>query len=114
MHIGHVTIAPMISTMPTPDEIMRLLVERIGLTEKTKNDFLFPKYELADPFLFTGMHTAVARCYRAIKEGEHIGIFADYDCDGIPGAVILLDLFKMLGIVDRVHIYLIVMTRGMA
>lgn len=102
----HVTIPAMMPTLPTPAELEALLAERLGLSDETKNDFLYPKYELGNPFLFAGMEKAVARLYRAVKEGERIGIFADYDCDGIPAAVILLDLFKALKIDDRVRIYI--------
>ncbi len=93
-------------TLPTPAELEAMLCERLGLTEETKNDFLYPKYELGDPFKFSGMERAVDRLYTAVKNGEHIGIFADYDCDGIPAAVILVDLFKALKVHDRVHIYI--------
>ena len=31
-----------------------------------------------------------------IENKEKIVIYADYDCDGIPGAVILQDLFKKI------------------
>jgi single-stranded-DNA-specific exonuclease len=33
----------------------------------------------------------------ALKEQEPITIFSDYDCDGIPGAVVLHDLFTAIG-----------------
>ncbi len=36
------------------------------------------------------------RIKQAIKKDEHIVIFSDYDCDGIPGAVVLHDLFKSI------------------
>jgi single-stranded-DNA-specific exonuclease len=39
----------------------------------------------------------VERLYRAVKTGENIVIFSDYDADGIPGAVVLHDLLKKIG-----------------
>lgn len=96
----------MLNTSPTPAEFETLLVTHRGLSEEQKNHFLYPPYELGDPFLFTDMDCAVARVYKAIQDGEHIGIFADYDCDGIPGAVVLLDMFRALGVADRVHVYI--------
>jgi len=96
----------MMPTIPTPAELETILADQLGLTEATKNDFLYPKYELGDPFLFEDMERAVARLYKAIKDREHIGIFADYDCDGIPGAVVLLDLFKALGHFENTHVYI--------
>lgn len=91
---------------PTVDELKQLLLERLDLSEEGQRDFLKPKYELADPFLFRDMSKAVDRIKKALEEGEHIGIYSDYDCDGIPGAVVLLDFFKALGIVERVHVYI--------
>jgi single-stranded-DNA-specific exonuclease len=96
----------MMPTLPTPDELELMLAERVGLTDETKNNFLYPKYELADPFLFSNMDRAVARIKQALDAGEQIGIFADYDCDGIPGAVVLVDLFKALKASERVHVYI--------
>ena len=40
------------------------------------------------------MDHACTRIFEAIEKKKKIIIYADYDCDGIPGAVILQDLFK--------------------
>lgn len=92
--------------IPTPDELQRLLLDRLHLSKEQEKSFLFPEYILGDVFLFEDMKQAVERIYTAIEKGETIGIYADYDCDGIPGAVVLLDLFKALKIEDRVHVYI--------
>ena len=91
---------------PTPDELKQRLLEHYKLTPETQEAFLFPQYELADPFLFADMDRAISRIHEAIQSGEHIGIYADYDCDGIPASVVLLDLFKKIGVADRVHVYI--------
>lgn len=77
--------------------INRLLFRR-GIEIEEAKDFLFPDYnsQLHDPSLLHDMGKAVARITQAVNSGERIGIFSDYDCDGIPGAVILHDLFKAL------------------
>lgn len=93
-------------TIPTPDEFQALLLARLGLSPVAEKSFLFPEYKLGNLFDFEDMGIATERIYRAIKDGEQIGIYADYDCDGIPGAVVLLDLFKVLGVADRVHVYI--------
>lgn len=50
-----------------------------------------------DPFLMNDMGKAVLRVFNAINDNEKIVVYADYDCDGIPGAVILHDLLKKTG-----------------
>ncbi len=61
--------------------------------------FLAPNYEtqLHDPMLLHNMPVAVARIKTAMENNEKITIFSDYDCDGIPGAVVLHDYFKAVG-----------------
>src|SRR6056297_58133 len=43
------------------------------------------------------MDGAVARILKAIRDNEAIVIYSDYDCDGIPGAVVLHDYFAEIG-----------------
>ena len=80
-------------------ELLRTLLEKRGITDLMRADiFLNPKYErdLHDPFLMRDMERACVRLYEAIDAGEKIIIYADYDCDGVPGAIILNDLFKLV------------------
>lgn len=81
-------------------ELLRTLLGKRGITDVAEADvFLNPDYErdLYDPFLMKDMERACVRLYEAIDAGEKIVIYADYDCDGIPGAVIMQDLFKKIG-----------------
>lgn len=69
--------------------------------------FLYPDFarDVRDPFGILNMEKAVERILRALDTGEHIAIFADYDCDGIPGAVIFHDFFKKINYENfEVHI----------
>jgi single-stranded-DNA-specific exonuclease len=78
--------------------LRQLLYARgIDTTEKAEA-FLNPSYEghLHDPFLLHDMEIAVSRIFDAIKKEEQIVIYSDYDCDGIPGAVVLHDFFKAI------------------
>jgi len=61
--------------------------------------FLNPSYDehLHDPFLLHDMDKAVARIFSAMQINECIAIYSDYDCDGIPGAVVLHDFFTAIG-----------------
>ena len=81
-------------------ELLRTLLEKKGIVDSVQADvFLNPDYkrDLHDPFLMRDMERACVRIFEAIEADEKIVIYADYDCDGIPGAVILNDLFKQLG-----------------
>lgn len=83
----------------------RLLGSR-GITSKEDAErFLKPVYEeLLDPFLLPDMGKAVERILDAIRSGEKIAVYGDYDCDGIPGAALLHEAFRLLGVSVRVYI----------
>ena len=79
-------------------ELLKALLEKKGITDEAQAEiFLNPNYErdLHDSFLMKDMERACIRIFEAMEAGEKIVIYADYDCDGIPGAVILNDLFKL-------------------
>ncbi|MCY4436363.1 MAG: single-stranded-DNA-specific exonuclease RecJ [Chloroflexi bacterium] len=50
-----------------------------------------------DPFLLKGMDAAVARILEAVRNRECIGVFGDYDADGISAAAILREALDHLG-----------------
>lgn len=80
-------------------DLLRQILEKRGIKDKKEADiFLNPDYDrdMHDPFLFSDMERACERLYRAIKENEKVVIYADYDADGIPGAVVLNDLFQKI------------------
>src|SRR3989344_4323018 len=80
--------------------LVRELLAKRGIAEpKEIEAFLVPDYErdTHSPFLLAGMERAVARVLVAIRGNEHIAIYADFDCDGIPGAAVLWDFFKKIG-----------------
>lgn len=82
-----------------PPRLAELLARR-GFAERAEIDrFLSPSYDehLHDPGLLHDMATAVARITAAMRQSERIAIYSDYDCDGIPGAVVLYDCLTALG-----------------
>ena len=87
------TIADGVSSL-----VNQLLAARGILDTEEAAEFLAPDYnsQLHDPALLHGIDKAVARIKTAMEKNERIAIFSDYDCDGIPGAVVLHDLFKAL------------------
>jgi single-stranded-DNA-specific exonuclease len=48
---------------------------------------------LNDPYLMTDMDRVVARILQAIRNGERILVFGDYDVDGVTSTAVLLDFF---------------------
>ncbi len=51
---------------------------------------------VADPFLFTDMQKAVSRVYQALVKGETIGIYGDFDADGITATALLVQGLALL------------------
>lgn len=83
--------------MPLQELLETLLASR-GVSPDERDDFLNPKYEkLHSPLLLPDMERARDRLIEAVENNEHIVVFSDYDADGIPGAVVLDDLFKRIG-----------------
>ena len=81
-------------------ELLAKLLYNRGIKEADEAErFLNPDYErdTYDPFLILNMERAVDRIIKGIDEEEKIIIYGDYDCDGIPGSVILHDFFKKIG-----------------
>ena len=76
-----------------------LLYNRNITSQSAAESFLHPSYEteLHDPFLLHDMEAAVVRILKAMTENQKIVIYSDYDCDGIPGAVVLHDFFVAAG-----------------
>lgn len=81
------------------EDLMIHLLRVRGVKEAEEQAFLSPDYiqHRHDPFLLHDMSNAVARMLVAIEKKEHIAIFSDYDCDGIPGAVVLHDFLTSIG-----------------
>lgn len=52
---------------------------------------------LRSPMLFRHMPLAATRVVRALRHHERIGIYGDYDVDGISGSAILVRFFRALG-----------------
>ncbi len=82
--------------MPNQTELLDILLKNRGIIDKEK--FLNPSFteHLYDPFLLKDMAIAVFRIFEAIEKKEKIIIYSDYDCDGIPAAVIMNDFFKKI------------------
>ena len=84
--------------MPNHAELLEILLKNRGILPKDAEKFLNPEYQdLYDPYLLKDLEKACIRIFEAIEAKEKVVIYSDYDCDGIPAAVILHDFFKKIG-----------------
>jgi single-stranded-DNA-specific exonuclease len=76
----------------------RVLLGRGIESPQAARAFLEPRMaDLADPFALPGMREAVAAVRSALRARARIGIYGDYDVDGISGTAILADLLRLFG-----------------
>lgn len=81
-----------------PPLLVQLLYNR-GITDPAAFDGFLAADERwsADPLLLPEMDKAVVRILRALLRGEVIGIYGDFDADGITATVLLTDGLSSLG-----------------
>jgi single-stranded-DNA-specific exonuclease len=81
-----------------PEVVGRLLAAR-GVDIDGAESFLNPTLRelLPDPSRLCDMDVAVERLVRAIKAGERIAVFGDYDVDGATAAALLHRFFAAIG-----------------
>ena len=90
---------PDVSGLPgrMPGLVARVLAAR-GMDTGAKLDrFLNPSHLPHDPRLLPGMDEAVTRLRLAVEDGERVGVFGDFDVDGITGTAIMSEGLESLG-----------------
>ena len=88
-----------------PYLVSSVLVSRGISTPEAAAEFLQQERSLShDPFLMRDMDKAVDRISRALADGEKIGVFGDYDVDGITSTVLLSDYLRSRGADVEIHI----------
>jgi len=89
---------PLAKSLKVTPLLAQVLINR-GITDsKDASVFLRPKLtELIDPSRMPGIESAVQRIKQAIRSGEKISVYGDYDVDGITGVAILWQVLTMLG-----------------
>lgn len=77
--------------------LAQLLINRGIHTVDEAHHFLNPQWDSHhDPFEMKNVSEGIKRLKNALDTEEHITIYADYDADGIPGAVVLASLLKKI------------------
>jgi single-stranded-DNA-specific exonuclease len=59
--------------------------------------FLAGETRLDDPFRIKGMNEAVTRIRRAIRQGERMVVYGDFDADGVTATALLVQALSALG-----------------
>lgn len=75
------------------------LMRARGIPPEGEASFLSPslKDTMPNPHSLKDMKAAASRISRAVRNGERIGIWSDYDADGATSAAILIDFLRMCG-----------------
>ena len=82
-----------------PPAIAQVLVKRGVDTPQKLATLLDPPHRLPyDPLRIAGMDTALKRGYAAVNAGERVGVFGDFDVDGITGTAIIAEGLSSLGV----------------
>ena len=90
--------ARVVSEIGLPQSHCQLLYNRSLSDRSTVQAFLSPgDSDVHDPWLMPDMDAAVSRLNEAIGHGETIGVFGDFDIDGISGTAVLSRALRDLG-----------------
>ncbi len=99
------TIRSIEQELGVPNLMARILVARGIRGPGEAKTFLYPKLEdLSDPFLMPDMKKGVERVVDAIRQGETICLYGDYDADGVTSLTLMKNFFKHLGVTPLIYI----------
>ena len=81
------------------DEVVARLLAARGVGIEAAADFLEPTLRalLPDPSRLVDMDVAAERLARAVRAGETVAVFGDYDVDGACSAALMCSLLRALG-----------------
>lgn len=91
--------------LAVPEIVSRLLAAR-GIGIEAAADFLEPtlRVMLPDPSVLADMDVAADRLAAAVRQGETVAVFGDYDVDGACSAALMLTLLRELGCPVLFHV----------
>ena len=97
--------AGLIDATGMPQAVATMLASR-GITREKIATWLDPKLRdlMPDPSVLTDLDAATVRLAAAVRDGEKVGIFGDYDVDGACAAAILHQVLTALGLEVSIHI----------
>ncbi|ACY14935.1 single-stranded-DNA-specific exonuclease RecJ [Haliangium ochraceum] len=92
------TVSSLAAGLGVSEITARCLAGRGIADASSARSYLAPRLnQLRPPVGLTGLSTAVERLARAVSQGERIGIFGDYDVDGVTTAALMASFLEQLG-----------------
>ncbi len=88
----HLTSFPGVSPL-----VLQLLYNRGVSSPEAIQSFLSASVSVDNPFLLQDMSKAVTRLRQALRSGERIAIYGDYDVDGVTATALLVTVLQSLG-----------------
>ncbi|MFZ1814217.1 MAG: single-stranded-DNA-specific exonuclease RecJ [Rhizobiaceae bacterium] len=103
--VGRNTALAIAQASGLPDLVARVLAGR-GVSAEDAERFLDPTIRdlMPDPSVLTGMDSLAERLARAIRAGERIAIFGDYDVDGAASSALLARFLDFHGTEHEIYI----------
>ncbi|WP_375462658.1 single-stranded-DNA-specific exonuclease RecJ [uncultured Methylobacterium sp.] len=97
--------ATMVQAHGLPELLARVLAGR-GVRPDQSAAYLKPRLRdlMPDPACLLDMEVAAKRLARAVRRGESVAVFGDYDVDGAASAALLAGYLRALGVPTRIHI----------
>jgi single-stranded-DNA-specific exonuclease len=98
-------VAAVMARHGVPRLVARILLNRGLAAEGDILAFLDPSLErLNPPFELPDLEAAAARLGRAVRQGEPVAVYGDYDADGITATAVLNQFLRELGLNCFPHI----------
>ncbi len=97
--VTHARITPAAEESLHPySPLMRQILFNRGITSPQEaREFLQPGPPDGNPFLLSDMQAAVERVLFAIRAGERIAVYGDYDADGVTATALMVQTLTALG-----------------
>ena len=84
--------------------LRQILFNRGIATQKAAEDYIGAALPDYDPFDLIGMMEALSRIEQAVKKGEKIVVYGDFDADGVTAATLMMQTLSALGADAQVYI----------
>ena len=92
------TVAELAAALGVSPVLANLLVQRGIADADAARGFFNPQLsDLHDPFLMKDMERAVERIGRAVRDGEKIMVYGDYDVDGTTAVALVYKFLRKIG-----------------